>query len=215
MAGNIPSTKIVDMVGQKIGRLLVLAPYGIDRQRKATFICVCECGTFKVIPGKKLRRGRKSCGCLIGKTTKHGHTVGGRWSSEYGSWAAMMKRCYDPKNDNYKYYGERGIRVNIRYHDFRNFLADLGKKPTPQYTLDRISQTGHYEPGNLHWATMKDQARNTSRNRLLTYNGETKPLVEWAEKMGLKQGTLRARIFDYGWSIDLALTIPLGIKRPI
>jgi hypothetical protein len=88
------------------------------------------------------------------------------YRSEYNAWRNMKSRCYSVKNDSYKYYGARGIKVCNRWlHSFKNFLEDMRYKPGPEYSLDRINNDGNYEPKNCRWATAKEQSRNTRRQQ--------------------------------------------------
>lgn len=84
---------------------------------------------------------------------KHG------WSGTptYVSWSAMWGRCTDPRNASYPSYGGRGITVCERWGDFLNFLADMGRRPSLNHSLDRRNADGHYEPGNVRWATRAQQ----------------------------------------------------------
>lgn len=98
------------------------------------------------------------------RRTKHGHTSA-RWaSSTYYSWANMIQRCTNPKNHKYPNYGARGITVCERWLTFENFLADVGERPDG-LTLDRKDNDGNYEPGNVRWATHKQQANNRRPRR--------------------------------------------------
>jgi len=115
----------------------------------------------------------------------------------YVTWKDMHKRCISPNNGAYKYYGARGIRVCERWREFWNFVEDMGERP-PGTTLDRIDNTGHYEPSNCRWATQIEQQRNTRNTKMLTYNGETLPLRTWAERIGKDPSSLFQRIKRYG-----------------
>jgi hypothetical protein len=120
----------------------------------------------------------------------------------------MKQRCYAPSHVSYPHYGGRGIRVCERWlKSFKNFLADMGPKPGHEYSLDRIDNDGNYEPGNVRWATRIEQCRNKRANRLLSHDGRTKTLAEWAEVTGVKAVTLSSRIRD-GWSVGAALSTP-------
>lgn len=94
-----------------------------------------------------------------------------------------------------------------------NGSAEIGPAPGTRQTVDRIDPRGHYEPGNVRWATPKAQQRNRSNNRTITYRGETRLLVEWAEAIGVRPDTLRMRIDHYGWPLERALTAPTGPQR--
>lgn len=142
--------------------------------------------------------------------TKHGHATGGRLTAEYRAWQCMITRCENSNSINYAEYGGSGITVCERWRNsFAAFLEDMGLKPGPEYTLDRYpNPAGNYEPGNCRWATPKQQARNRRTNLLLTYNGQTKTLAEWAERTGFRGGTIKRRL-ERGWSVRDAIETPL------
>ncbi|HEY9737554.1 MAG TPA: hypothetical protein V6D06_14770 [Trichocoleus sp.] len=121
----------------------------------------------------------------------------------------MKSRCHNPNNAAYDRYGGRGIVVCDRWREsFENFYADMGPRPSEQHSIDRINNDGNYEPGNCRWATDKQQSRNTRRNRLLTYNGETLFLDEWAERLSISKHTLQTRLWR-GWSVEEAFETPI------
>jgi hypothetical protein len=119
----------------------------------------------------------------------------------------MKDRCLNPKSANFARYGGRGIKVCERWMTFTNFLADMGEQPTGK-TLDRYPDNdGHYEPGNCRWTTRKQNSRNRSDNRMLTFNGQTKTLAEWVESTGHSLATLQGRV-RMGWSDEQIITAP-------
>lgn len=135
---------------------------------------------------------------------KHGDTA----STEHGSWRSMMARCYSsrPERGDFHLYQGKGIIVCDRWHEFQNFLEDMGRKPTPTHTLDRIDSDGNYEPANCRWATPKEQAQNwKTRNRKIDFNGDRLTIGQWAERIGIRRESLRDRL-ETGWSIERALT---------
>ena len=138
---------------------------------------------------------------------KHGHSPKHRKSKTYTVWRSMMQRCYRTKEKAYAHYGAKGIVVCKRWHDFRNFLADMGETPDG-LTIDRIDSAGNYEPNNCRWATRIVQTRNRSVTKLTTYNGITKPTAEWAEILGINYRCLRGRL-DNGWSVERAFSTPI------
>lgn len=144
---------------------------------------------------------------------KHGQARKGAKTRTYRLWESMHRRCYMPSQDSYHLYGGRGIKVHQQWHTFSGFLNDMGHCPDG-LSLDRIEVGKDYEPGNCRWATAEQQARNKRSNHRITYNGETLTLIEWAERMGLKWRTLRARLEDYRWPLERALTAPLVRGRP-
>jgi hypothetical protein len=117
----------------------------------------------------------------------------------------MVRRCRDPKVAIWPHYGGRGITVCKRWLNFLNFLADMGPRPQG-HSLERIDRDSHYEPGNVRWATQAEQVRNTSRTRLITYNGITLCLADWATRLGISDSTLEYRIKH--WPLERALTTP-------
>jgi hypothetical protein len=137
---------------------------------------------------------------------RHGETVGGRESPEYAAWHAMLQRGIGSKDG--ERYAARGITVCERWLKFENFLADIGRKPSPAHSLERLDNSLSYEPGNVVWATAKVQARNRRNNRLVTFRGETMPVAAWAERLGMERHALLYRLDN--WPIERALTEPLN-----
>ena len=142
------------------------------------------------------------CVCTQKPTTQ---THGMYKTSTYNSWLGMKGRCCNPKNDRFEQYGGRGIKICDRWlHSFENFLEDMGEKPAPNYSLDRIDVNGDYCPENCRWADSKTQMNNMTTNVRRTYNGVTHTLKEWSEIYGIKYSLLRERIAR-GWDIEKAL----------
>jgi len=116
----------------------------------------------------------------------------------------MRNRCNNPNAIPYAHYGGRGIRVCAHWQLFKNFFADMGPRPSPKHTLDRIDNDKGYEPGNCRWATRKEQARNRSTSHLVQAFGQTLTLAEWSEKTSINQTTIRGRL-KRGWAPERAL----------
>lgn len=126
---------------------------------------------------------------------------------EYKIWKGIIYRCFNPHSNRYSYYAERGITVCDRWrHDFAAFYADMGPRPSPEHTVDRIDNNKGYEPDNCRWATRSEQQRNTRQNVRLTKDGLTLTLIEWSERLGIKYDTLRFRI-KAGKSVDDVLRV--------
>jgi hypothetical protein len=123
----------------------------------------------------------------------------------------MMTRCRNPKCSQFKNYGARGITVCERWREFINFYTDMGPKPTPSHSLDRIDPNGMYEPTNCRWATPTEQSENKRDTVRVAFDGETLTLCEWARRLGIKRSTLDYRLHVAGWSIEDALTTPVGV----
>ena len=204
-----------DLTGQRFGRLtpISLAPGRGDGQ--TYWNCRCDCGGETVVAAGWMKGGNtRSCGCLrrekgfqkgVGQQTTHGLTIGGMpvW---FQRWNAMMTRCYSPKAKNYSRYGGRGIFVCARWHDPAAFLADMGVPPQGM-SIDRIDNDGPYSPENCKWSSTRQQARNKSTSRLLTHDGVTLTMREWAERTGISYSTLHQRLKT--WSVERALTNPV------
>lgn len=127
------------------------------------------------------------------------------------SWSSMLGRCLNKNDPSFKDYGGRGITICERWLVFENFLEDMGERPEG-HSLDRLDTNGAYTPENCTWSTAKQQCRNRRNNRLVTYNGEEKPVTAWAEECGIEVHTLRNRL-DKGWSVSDALTKPVAARR--
>lgn len=180
-------------------------------KERTNLACRCACGTERIVWIRSLADGTSlSCGCLSKEVTGvRSRTHGRSGTKEYAIWRGIKDRCLNPSNHAYRYYGGRGITVCDRWRNsFENFLADVGLKP-PGMSLDRWpNNDGNYEPGNVRWATRKQQANNTSANRLLEMNGRTMNLSAWAEETGISQYNISQRIIRLRWSTERALTTP-------
>ena len=140
---------------------------------------------------------------------KHGESVA--TSAEYRAWNSIKRRCYNPNAVDYKYYGAKGVRVSDKWlNSFETFLKDVGRKPTSEHSLDRFpNKKGNYEPGNVRWATKIEQMRNMDRNTLLTFDGKTLCISEWAEITGLRAETIEDRLYSKKMSVEEILTKPI------
>lgn len=198
--------------GQKYGRLTAVSFHGLDHRKKSVWAFLCDCGTAVNRPIAGVRCGKtRSCGCLnrevaSSKTaaralasTKHGQGRRRQKSSEYSTWKEMRQRCGNPKHKRYADYGGRGITVCERWNDFATFFADMGSRPSPEHSLERIDNDGGYSPENCRWATNVEQARNTRANHKVRFRGKEMCLSEACELSGLNHGTVKSRL-KRGWS---------------
>ena len=201
--------------GDRFGRLVVVSPIG-KLKGHSYFTCLCDCGTTKRVRKDHLVHGKiSSCGCYLRESTaSRMRTHGMRNTPEYDAWAHMLRRCYTPTTVGFHYYGGRGISVCERWRaSFENFMVDMGKRPSAKYSLDRIDVNGNYEPDNCRWATVQQQATNTRRNHLVTYQGRTQTISEWGQEMDLNKETLRTRL-ERGWDIEEAFTArPFSVRH--
>ena len=125
----------------------------------------------------------------------HGHTIGKSIPPEYNTWKGMRQRCTNPNHRVYALYGGRGIAVCERWaNSFQAFLDDVGPKPSPDHSLDRVDVNGNYEPGNVRWATQQEQCRNQRRNRRLIYQGEERTLAEICQAAGVESSHVNYHI---------------------
>lgn len=207
----------IDLTGKTLGQLTVLSFAGYSgKSRSTSWYCKCQCGTERTFYSGNIRRSKNAnCGCVSRKlfvafSTKHGcSSKGGKRTPEYTSWKSMRSRCLNPKDPAYNRYGGRGIKVHPQWiNSFETFLSDMGEKPTPKHTLDRIKNNSDYTPENCRWATYSQQARNTRSNNLITFGGKTQCLKGWSEEVGLKPDTIWRRL-KRGWTIEKSLTEPL------
>lgn len=207
--------KIIDLTGQRFGKLIPIKQNGRSKDKYVIWLCKCDCGLEINVNSKSLISGNtKSCGCW---NFEFALTHGYARTPTYGVWVDMKQRCLNPNNKNYKNYGKRGITICDRWLNkekgFENFLKDMGEKPKG-LTLDRIDNNiliNSYSQVNCKWASYKKQGRNKRNNRLETYNGKTQCRTEWEEEYNLPSGTLIRRIDYYGWSLEKALLTPVRV----
>lgn len=149
--------KFINRTGQRYGRLMVTSFAGRNTLRKTVWNCLCDCGSTKQVVSGDLTTGNTvSCGCYLKeRITKHG----GWNKSSYNTWRAMMRRCTMPTDKDYPRYGGAGIQVCQQWHEYKNFVADMGE-PVGVQTLDRIDPYGDYSKENCRWASPTTQARN-------------------------------------------------------
>jgi hypothetical protein len=184
----------LDLTGKKFGRLTPLCLHG-KRGRQNTWLCECDCGNQHIATASLLKSGSvTSCGCAKSEP-KHGELVGGECSSEYTCWRNMKQRCYNSRNPEHKNYGARGISVCESWkNSFEAFLADMGRKPTADHSIDRINVNGDYEPENCRWSTIEKQNDNKRQSILITAFGETLSLTAMAKKHGINPETFKYRL---------------------
>lgn len=198
-----------NLVGQRFGKLLVVSSAGSIKKKSgadSAWECMCDCGNTIVRRGSVLRLSGPwtSCGCSRKWNRRHGMTG----TQVYCTWVRIIGRCYNKKNNSYKDYGGRGIRVCPRWRSsFEKFCEDMGDRPSALHSIERKNNSLGYCPSNCCWALKKQQARNTRTNRFLTFGGHTKCIAEWAEEIGIEPRNIYARIAA-GWSVEKTLTTP-------
>jgi hypothetical protein len=195
--------RVLDMTGSRVAHVTVLEYVGVGRHRCARWRVRCDCGTTWETTGGSVRRGEvSSCGragCPYRATRTHGHARPRQRSAEYQAWRAMKTRCLNPESASYPAYGGRGITVCPCWEQsFEAFYADVGPRPSPEHSLDRIENSGHYAPGNVRWATRSEQANNRRTSTAIEWQGTTRTVAEWAAALGLPRHRLQAR-YRAGW----------------
>lgn len=193
---KIPGTKIVDITGQKFGRLTVVNFISIFNS-KTKWACKCDCGKSTVADGSHLKQGAtRSCGCLqdeqlAAARTKHGLSR----TPEYKAYNAMISRCLNKDDAAYSNYGGRGIEVCFRWiQSFENFLTDMGVRPSNKHSLDRIKNELGYSPENCRWATKQEQDNNKRINVFIEWGGQRKTIAEWERHYGVYPDYIRNRL---------------------
>lgn len=196
-------------IGQKFGRLTTVEK--THRWREEHWVCSCECGGNSLSAASALRNGRsRSCGCLKNEMArsrrlKHGR----RGTSLYNRWASMIQRCENPNDRWYESYGGRGVTVCERWkNSFEDFLVDVGEPPTPKHQLDRIDNDKGYEPGNVRWATPRQQSVNKRTTVYAELDGVKRPLIEWCEILNLNYRVVKQRFGRLRWSAEKSLLTP-------
>lgn len=191
------AAKIVDMKGRRYGKLLCIGPVGPGKHRSFDWSFQCVCGTSLIASGHEVRRGGITCCSECSAKNKaavkttHGETA----SAEYRTWCAMKSRCENPNFEAYENYGGRGITVCKAWaNSFEQFLADMGRRPSKDATIDRQDTNGNYEPSNCRWATRLEQANNKRNNHLVEIGGITRTVAQWARTCDLTEAGIRARI---------------------
>ena len=204
-------SKRIDLTGQRFGWLVVIESAENTSAGQARWRCRCDCGRETIVRGDKLRRGYTvSCGHYNGKnpTTcrtrpqKHRNTH----TRLYNIWAAMKQRCYNPHTQHYARYGGRGITVCDEWlQDFQKFWDwAMTNGYQDKLSIDRIDNDKGYSPDNCRWASQKEQANNISRNRRITFAGQTLNLSQWCEALNIDHKLVDSRL-RRGWSPEEAL----------
>jgi len=211
--------KSADLSGTTFGRLTVTGKAS-NVGAKTCWRCECQCGQQAVVQTYLLTSGKtRSCGCLKsdrcregGKKNKvHGEGHGGAQTFEYRSWLAMRRRCLNPRVKEYPSYGGRGIKICKRWDDYRFFLLDMGRRPSPKHSLERIDVNRGYTPSNCKWATNLEQQRNRRGTMYVVYKKKRVPVSELGEQSLVGVDLFRSRI-QQGWPVDRALTMPKSVR---
>lgn len=207
----MPAHNFKDLTGKPFGKLTVIKRVRRTNRRTAKWWCQCSCGNITKVEGSSLRRKlTRSCGCLRSETTTQCKLIHGKANSpEYKIWSRMKTRCYDSNDKGFKHYGARGITICDKWlNNFMAFYNDVGPRPSPKHSIDRINNNSGYSPTNVKWSTKREQNNNTTRNHFITIDGITHTISQWARRMGVKPYIIINRI-RRGWDEIRAVRQPL------
>lgn len=197
--------KVIDLTGKKFNKLTVLMR-DFSKTGKAYWICQCDCGNKVSVRADLLKTGNtKACGCMA---KKHNQARQGNHSRLYNIYNDMKKRCYNPKNKSYKWYGAIGISICDEWlgeNGFINFYNwSLSNGYNEKYTLDRIDSSKNYSPQNCRWVEWSTQANNKKNNIIIVYNGEKDSLANWCRRLNLNYSKVRQRMY-HGKPFEVAI----------
>jgi hypothetical protein len=204
--------KLVDLTGVRFGRLVALSKEPPRPSGETFWCCSCDCGGTTVVRSKDIRRGfTQSCGCLFRERLARRNTShGSSRTPEHWTWANIIQRCTNPKASHYEFYGGRGITICERWrNDFASFLADVGPRPSPAHSIERVDNEKGYEPGNCVWATRLEQMKNTRRSKPVLYRGERLLVADAIQQAGsaVPQQLVLKRL-RRGWPPERAIETP-------
>lgn len=210
-----------DLKGQTFGRLKVIRSYGLDKHNRKLWACECECGNTVVVNSSHLVSGHtKSCGCLQKDLViKNNTTHGGTHDRLYVVWRNIKRRCENPKDNSYRFYGGKGVKVCNEWQDYSNFrkwaIQSGYDKNAKIYdcTIDRIDSEKDYSPDNCRWISIAEQQSNRKDTHHVELNGETYTFVQLSSICGIPAKILNQRIIHYKWPIEKAMNVPYKKRK--
>lgn len=190
------NARVVSMEGVRHHAVVGLRPVGRVSSGDLKWEFRCDCGAIFQTSGYAVRSGKiKSCPtCGAERARRASITHGKTETPEFEIWCGIFTRCNNRNAKSYPRYGGRGITVCERWANFENFLADMGPRPSKDHSVERRDNDGNYEPGNCEWATDKVQGNNKSNNRLVTIDGVTRTIAQWADVSGLSYEAIYYRL---------------------
>lgn len=208
--------KFIDLTGKTFERLRVLHKDDAPQtgRYRTRWVCECACGNIVSVDAYNLAHGKsKSCGCLQREASiEANRSHGGTDERLYAVWCSMKNRCYNENVPAYHRYGGRGITVCDQWREsyaaFKEWALATGYLPDAPRgvcTLDRIDNSGNYEPGNCRWISQREQMSNVSYNHLVKYDGKQWTIAELAHHFNIPYTKLYQRIALYGYSVEDAI----------
>lgn len=209
----MPAKAEVPGSGTKFGEWTFLLEIATGR-----WLCRCSCGVERVCARGHLVSGNSaSCGHGLAERLRTLHIKHGLSSCRdrvYSCWKNAKSRCFDPKSARFERYGARGVTMYAPWRtDFEAFRAYVGEPPSARHSLGRVDNDGDYAPGNVEWQTPAEQGRNKGNNRLLTFEGKTQTISDWARERGMAYALLSARLGRLKWPLEKALLTPVRADR--
>lgn len=210
--------KIIDLTGQRFGKLVVIKREGSDKFKHSTWLCKCNCGNIKIVDSSHLKNGStRSCGCLAKELLSKRMSKHNMSETRINRiWLRMRNRCNNKNNEQYKNYGGRGIKVCDEWLDkengfinFYNWAINNGYKEN--LSIDRIDVNGDYEPNNCRWITMFDQQSNKRNNHFIEYYGKIYTVSQLSRYLKINKDTLIKRI-NNNWEME-DLNLPVRFKN--
>lgn len=207
-------SKLIDITGNRYGRLVVLEKAKTEKNGVAIWKCLCDCGNITYVRGSNLKWGAvKSCGCLrkLSRTATHKMSK----TRLYHTWASIKSRCYYAGHKSYNNYGGRGITMCDEWANSSEAFIKwaLSSGYADDMTIERIDVNGNYTPENCKWIPAKDQAKNRRSCRVYTYNGKTQNLTNWCNELQLPYKNIHNRLVKLGWSFERAISEPIHIDK--
>lgn len=202
----IGSCKLIKMLPSKI--------FGTQGRRVGMGLFQCSvCGKPFECMISSVKVSTKSCGCFAKEIASKRHTKHGlTHTKEYRTWLGIKTRCYNKKDESYKHWGGRGIRMYSRWlNSFETFLKYVGVAPNKNLSLDRINNDGNYEPGNVRWATSKQQSNNKRDSRIIEYKGKRQTIMEWSTETNINYSVIQGRL-NRGWSAEDIFNKPVSLS---
>ena len=201
-------SKVKELTGQRFGLLTVVDRSDVQKNGKAYWKCLCECGNSTIVSGSNLRSGVvKSCGCLRHREKETHHLSATRL---FRIWWAMHDRC-KPNSTVSKYYNDKGITVCDEWQkDFVTFYNwAMNNGYNDELTIDRIDNNKSYCPENCRFVNRKVQANNRTMCKFILYNGKEQNLMQWCEELHLNYKLVYSRLYRCNWTFERAISEPV------